>query len=461
MKHISYHFSRKPTSVPLVETKYRRIKTAIPCPGTEAVLSLLEKYESRSMQGQMPIVWDHAKDFSVFDKAGNQWIDFTSTIFVANVGHANSHVVASVEQVLKKPLLHTYAYVNTLRLEYVKRLIEFSNGYFEKAFLLSSGTEASEAVLKLIRMHGQIAGKRNPGIICIEGNYHGRTMGAHMMSVSVQDGDWVGYRDPYIHHIPFPYPWLTRDMRSIDFLMQGIDQLISQGIDIKQDICGFMLETFQGWGAVFYPEGFVESIDELCKKNGILLAFDEMQAGFARTGKRFGFEHYGVSPDLICCGKGMGGGFPLSGVLGHGDIMDLPDVGEMSSTHSANPIVCAAGIATLEEIEKHNLVSETERKGALFHGRLEEIRQKYSDNISSIQGKGLLAALLFRDTGTGKPDSLLPSVLSERCMQKGVLVVHTGRESIKLAPPLTMPDAAIIEGLDVIDEALGEIQGES
>ena len=110
------------------------------------------------------------------------------------------------------------------------------------------------------------------------------------------------------------------------------------GVDISQDICGFMLETFQGWGAVFYPNDFVQSIEDICREYGILLTFDEMQSGFARTGKKFGYEHYDVIPDLICVGKGMGGGVPLSGVLGSNEIMDLPEVGNMSSTHSANHI---------------------------------------------------------------------------------------------------------------------------
>ena len=123
-----------------------------------------------------------------------------------------------------------------------------------------------------------------------------------------------------------------------------------------------MLETFQGWGAIFYPKEFVKEISKLCKKNKILLTFDEMQAGFARTGKKFGYEHYEVKPDLICCGKGMGGGVALSGVIGKKHIMDLPSVGEMSSTNSANPLACVAGISVINEIKKKILkrVNENE-----------------------------------------------------------------------------------------------------
>lgn len=453
---MTYRFSKEPIEVPFVDTKYRRISTPIPCPGTEAILDELARYESRSMQGQMPIVWHSAKDFSIFDKCGNKWIDFTSTIFVANIGHANSRVTNALKKLLNKPLLHTYAYANELRAEYIKRLVLFSQGHFEKAFLMSSGTEATEAALKLMRMYACKERKKGLGVICIEGNYHGRTLGAHMMSKRITEDDWAGYQDPNIHHIRFPYPWTLKGNCGAAFLQAQMDTLAKKGIDIKSDICGFMLETYQGWGAVFYPKDFVQGIEKICRDNGILLTFDEMQTGFARTGKRFGYEHYEVRPDLICCGKGMGSGVPLSGVLGSAEIMDLPEVGEMSSTHSANPLVCAAGLATLAEIEEKNLVSETQRKGVIFLEKLEEIQKKYSGCISNVLGKGLIAALIFRDS-EGKPLSTLASRIAERCMRKGLLVVHTGRESIKLAPPLTIVDEALMEAVDVIDEAIGEV----
>jgi 4-aminobutyrate aminotransferase-like enzyme len=221
-----------------------------------------------------------------------------------------------------------------------------------------------------------------------------------------------------------------------------------------------MLETFQGWGAVFYPKDFVQAIENFCRKNGILLAFDEMQAGFGRTGKKFGFQHYEVTPDLICTGKGMGGGVPLSGVIGRAEIMDLPEVGNMSSTHSANPLVCAAGLAVLEELESRNLVAEAERKGKLFREALESIQKQFPDRISWILGNGMIMAVLFQDPTTGKADGPFTSRVAERCMQKGVLVVHTGRESIKLGPPLTITDKALLEGIAVLAESIAEVAAE-
>jgi 4-aminobutyrate aminotransferase-like enzyme len=450
-------FTRTPVVVPKVDTAFRKINTPIPAPGTQEILTNLEKFESRSMHGQLPIIWDRAEDFSVFDIAGNKWIDFTSTIFVANVGHSNVHVTESIKAALDRPLYSCYAYANPVRARYLEKLVAFAGAPFEKAFLLSAGTEATEAALKLMRMQGQKIGKRRRGIICIEGNWHGRTLGAQMMSSNPAQREWIGYQDVDIHHIPFPYPWVLKGNDPIAFLQDGLKQLSEKGVDLKQDICGFMLETFQGWGAVFYPKEFVQAIERLCQQYQILLTFDEMQAGFGRTGKVFGYQHYDVTPDLICCGKGMGGGVSLSGVIGRAEIMDLPNVGNMSSTHSANPLVCAAGLAVIEEIESRNLIAESARKGELLFGALQDLQQRFPDRISDILGNGLIAAVVFRSPSTGEADGPFTSRVAERCMQKGLLVVHTGRESIKLGPPLTISDAALLEAVDVLGESISEI----
>lgn len=454
---VGYEFSRSPRKVPLVSTRHRSIQTPIPAPGTEHFLAELDRYESRSMHGQFPLIWERAQDYSVYDIAGNRWIDFTSTIFVANVGHSNPRVTAAMQATLDQPIYSCYAYPNRKRAEYLQRLIQFAGQPFEKAFLLSAGTEATEATLKLMRMQGQKVGKRRRGIICIEGNWHGRTMGAQMLSSNFTQREWIGFQDANIHHIPFPYPWALNGVTPEEFLEAGLKNLEVAGIDLTQDVCGFMLETFQGWGAVFYPRAFVEAIEKLCRQHGILLAFDEMQAGFGRTGKPFGFQHYGVTPDLIACGKGMGGGVPLSGVIGRAEIMDLPDIGNMSSTHSANPLVCAAGLAVIEELEDRNLVAETKRKGEILFKGLNEIRQRFPDRIGELLGQGLIAALLFRNPENGQPDGPFTSRVAERCMQKGLLVVHTGRESIKIGPPLTITDEALLEGVTVMGEAITEI----
>ena len=261
-----------------------------------------------------------------------------------------------------------------------------------------------------------------------------------------------------MHHLPFPYPWLDAVVKNPrEYFHRCIEELLDKhSIDADNDLCGFILETYQGWNAVFYPPEYIQELAEFAKQQGILIAFDEMQAGFGRTGKLFGYMHYGIEPDLICCGKGAGSSLPLSLVLGRAAIMDLPEIGSMSSTHSANPMVCVAGKSNLQALLEDGLIEKSIPLGELFHEWLKAIQAKYPEYIRYIFGKGLVAALLFYDVH-GNPLSVLCSAIAEVAMQKGLLVVCTGRESIKLAPPLTINKEALLEGINTLDEAIDQV----
>ena len=236
----------------MIKTQNRIIKTKIPAPGTNKIIKSLKKNESRSMQGQLPIIWSKAEGHSLFDIKGNKFIDFTSTIFVTNIGHSNPNLIKKLKKTLDNKLLHSYAYFNKSREKYLKNLVKFAGKNFDKAFLMSAGTEATEAALKLMRLYGKKKNKRKLGIICFDGNWHGRTMGAQMMSGNKKQKEWIGYNDRNIHHIKFPYPWELEKISPKDFLHKSLDKL-KKKVDLKKDICGFMLETFKGWGAIFYP----------------------------------------------------------------------------------------------------------------------------------------------------------------------------------------------------------------
>jgi 4-aminobutyrate aminotransferase-like enzyme len=448
-------FDSQPRAVKKISTTYRKISTQIPAPGTTEVLEKLSSVESQSMHGQLPIVWNRASDFSVFDIAGNKFLDMTSTIFVTNVGHSNTAVADAISKALEQRLISTYAYSSEIKLNYLNRLLSFAGPGFEKAFLMSAGTEASEAVLKLIRMHG-MAQNKGPGVVTIEGNWHGRTMGAQLLSSNSAQKEWVGLDDPNIHHIPFPHTDKVPESEGAKFFMDSLRILEERGIEPSQDISGFYLETFQGWGAHFYPKSYVQALASFASENKIILSFDEMQSGFGRTGKAFGFMHYDVVPDLIAVGKGMGNGVPISGVLGKGKILDLPSVGNMSSTHSGNPLVCAAGLAVLTELEERDLVEETRKKGEKFHQLLNSMAERNTE-LSKVTGKGLIAALIFAD-GIANGPGKFASAVAEKCMELGLLVVHTGRESIKLGPPLTIPLEALEEAVAVIEQAIQEVK---
>lgn len=453
-----------PQKVAKVNTKYRSIKTEIPVKRSFSVLKELDKYEARSMHGQMPVVWDKAEGCQVFDKYGNIWIDFTSTIFVTNAGHSNPRIVKALQQVLKQKLLHTYTFAHEIRAKFLKKLVQVTPRFCEKSFLLSAGTEATECAVKLMRMHGQQINPKKIGIISFQGSMHGRTMGAEMLKGHPKTSAWIGYTDPNMYQMPFPYPWSVPAGQNADqydwqaHFARDIATLKRKGVNLDH-VCGFIIESYQGWGAIMYPKAYIQALVKFARAHNILVTFDEIQGGFGRTGKMFVYEHYEVEPDLLCLGKGMSGSLPVSAVIGRRKILDLPDVGSMSSTHSANPLCCAAALANLEEIVEKNLVKESKRKGIILHQKLRDLQKKYPEHISYILGEGLLAAVLVVDPVTKQPNGLLASKVCEKAMQKGLLMVHTGREAIKIGPPLMIPDAALLEGLAVLEECFIEILG--
>ena len=420
----------------------------------------LKKYESRSMHGQLPVYWKEAKGSIVKDHSNRKYIDFTSAIFVTNIGHSNSYIKDAIRKVLRSNLIHSYTYLNKFRVNYLKELVEFCGKQFEKAYLASSGTEATETALKLMRMYGlKISKKRKPGIISINGNYHGRTLGSFMMSGFPKSKWWIGYHDPNIHFIDFPYPWEVKEEEGRMFFNNQIKELEKKGVNLKSDVSGIMLESFQGWGALFYPKSFISELNAFCKSNDILICFDEMQAGFYRTGKKFGFEHYDINPDIICIGKGMSSGLPLSGVVSSKQILDLPQQGELSSTNSANPLVCSVGLATIRYMNRSSFFTTLKENCAFFHQELFKIQKEFNGKIK-IYGKGMIVAIVISDNKRN-PDIKTTNLIVDDLLNSGLLVVKTGRESIKLGPPLNIEHKHLKKGLKILHNSIRNILNDS
>ena len=454
-----YQFSLKPKKVPSVRTKFRTIKTAIPSPETVSIIKESKKYHAGLMPDQLPMAWHQAVGFNVFDPAGNKWIDFTSTIFVANSGHANPKIKKAVKDQLDNNLVHAYNYPTEVKNKFLAKLVKMAKPFAEGALLFSSGTEANESILTILRAYGQQTQKNKIGIVSFQNAMHGVTMGAQMLKGNQKVLPVYGFKDPHIFHLPFPFSWEG----SVDWKKKfnnDLADLVKKGMK-PDNLCGLMLEAYQGWGVLFYPPSYLEELLRFVRRNKLLLAVDEIQGGCGRTGKMFTFEHYGLKPDLIALGKGLSSSLPLSAVLGSKKLLALAEELDVAhSTHSGNPLSCAAGLANLEEFESRNLIKESERKGKILLAGLNNLKRKFPDRIAHVFGAGLLAAVLFKNPKTGQPESEFPSRVCERAMQKGLLLVHTGRESIKIAPPLTIPDSALKEGISVLEEAITEIEKE-
>jgi len=461
-------FNFNPKNVKKIDTKHRRIVTPIPVPDSSVIIEELRRYEPRSMTGQPLVIWDRAEGYHVYDKFGNKWIDFSSGVVVANAGHCNPEVKKAIIEQAEHGLLHNYCFPSEIRGKLAKKLIEITPDPLDKVFLLTTGAEATECALKLARTHGQkVGGKEKIKIITFDDAFHGRTLGAQQAGGSAKAKEWIVNLDPDINQVPYPnsfkYSWAdVNDPRYSDekcfdkFLFYLFEKNIK-----PQQIAGIMSETFQGGWVEMMPEGFVQRLRKFCDENHIILIFDEVQAGFGRTGKLFGFEHYNIVPDLICCGKGISSGLPLSAVIGREEIMNLYGPNEMTSTHTGNPICSAAALASINYILQNDLVERSENLGQICKEKLIALQNKYPDIIGQVKGIGLVWCIIIVKNGTKEIDPNLAHDIVRISLEKGVLFfapVGAG-SSIKVCPPLVITEGALKEGLEVLDDSVKEAIG--
>ncbi|MEK7382411.1 MAG: aspartate aminotransferase family protein [Elusimicrobiota bacterium] len=444
-----------PVSVPRVETRHRRIVTPQPPPQALPILKELSKYEPASMTwDQLPVVWDRAEGHSVFDAWGNRWIDFTSGIFVTNTGHSHPHVLKAMRDMIDGKLVHSYYFPTAVRAKLVRLLVEAAPPGIEKALLLSTGAETTECALKLCRLRGRTISSTKLKMICWTNSFHGKTLGAQTMAGRAEAKAWIGTLDPNIHHLPFPYPWDANGKSSgAERFEQDMKVLLTSDIQAN-DIAGFLMEPYQGWAALFYPKDYVSAVRRWADKHQALLCFDEVQSGFGRTGKMFAHEHFGVKADIICCGKGISSGVPLSAVLSRAEILNLDP--SLNSTHSGNPLCAAAGAATLEVLHDERLPERAAGLEPQVRARLERIQKRFPAAVAHVFGHGLLWGLLLAGDKPGELDVNLGDRVTEAAVNKGLLLIRTGVGSIKMGPPLTISESALMEGIDVVEEALAE-----
>jgi 4-aminobutyrate aminotransferase/(S)-3-amino-2-methylpropionate transaminase len=458
MTSTSTLLSLEPRAVPPVETKHRRIRTSLPVPESIPILKKLQELEPQSMSGQPPILWDRAEGFNVYDAWGNKWIDWSSGVLVANAGHSHPKVVEAVRRQLDRPLMHTYCFPSEPRARLVEKLASLAPEGLDKVFLLTTGSEATECCIKLMRKHGAaVGGNGKLAIVTFVNGFHGRTMGSQMAGGWPAQKEWIVNLDPAMVQVPYPDGFRQADTSFDVFL----NSLAEQGLGPDQ-VAGVMLETYQGGSARFAPVDYIKRLAEWCDSHNIVLAFDEVQAGCGRTGKFWGFEHYGVTPDLIACGKGISSGLPLSAVIGTPRLMDQFPPGSMTSTHTGNPICAAAALAALEAIAEEDMVSNAARIGEILDDELSRLQAKHgaaAGPIGAADAKGAVATLQMVEPGTTTPHPTFAAEIVRGAIDRGVLMfspVGTGGGTVKISPPLMTPEDALREALGVLTAACAE-----
>ena len=452
-------YDLNPVEVPTVKTKYRRIRTKLPVPESLPVFQALQGSEPQSMMGQPPVVWDRAEGFQVMDRWGNVWIDWSSGVLITNAGHGRKEIRKALEAALKKPLLSTYVFVHEKRAELTRALQALApDPPNYQVFLLTTGSEAIENAIKLAKTYAlDKYGEKKRYIVGFQNAFHGRTLGAQLAGGIPALKRWIVDEGRTFVQVPFPDGYKNEDI-SFELFLKTLKKLkVKPG-----EIAGVITESYQGVGPDFLPVEYAQGLQRFCREHDIVMMFDEVQSGFGRTGKMFCYEHYGIKPDMIICGKGISSSLPLSAVIGRKEIMGLYAPGSMTSTHSASPLPVVAAVENLKIIQRERLVEHAAEMESVLMPGLAEIQGKYSDRLGCLHGKGLVAGIQAVKAGTKQPDAATAQAINLKCLHKGLLMfapVGVGGECIKIAPPLVIPEDALRESIDVLAEACDEVLG--
>jgi 4-aminobutyrate aminotransferase/(S)-3-amino-2-methylpropionate transaminase len=407
-------------------------------------------------QGNLyPVYVEKAKGSELWDVEGNRFIDFGTGIAVCNTGHSHPKVVQAAKDQIEK-FSHTCVMVNPyeVAVELAEKLVAAAPGDSEKkAIFVSTGAEAVENCVKIARAY---TGRR--GVIAFNGGFHGRTN--LTMALTGKITPYKNLFGPFpsdIFHAPFPIE--LHDI-SIKQSLKALENLFK--VDIApSDVAAIILEPVQGEGGFYAaPKEFLVALRAICDEHGIVLIADEIQTGFARTGKMFSFEHSGVEPDLITMAKGIAGGFPLSAVVGKSAIMDAPLPGGLGGTYGGSPVACAAALAVLDIIEEEKLVDRANHIGQLFNQRLSALKAQHPTLISEVRNQGAMIALeLMVDSDPEQGNAELTQAIIAGAAEHGLILLACGfyANVIRFLPALTIPDDIANEGLDAFEKLFNSV----
>src|SRR5688572_6586341 len=407
----------------------------------------------RGVSNSLAVCADRAANAELWDVEGRRYIDFASGISVLNTGHVHPKVKAAIAQQLEKL---THACFQVTPYESYVALAEKLNALApgstpKKTIFLTTGAEAVENAIKIARYH-----TKRSAVIAFSASFHGRTLACISLTGKVAPYK-VGFGPmlPEIYHVP--YPMAYHDV-SVEDSLHAIQTLFKADVDPAR-VAAIIIEPVLGEGGFYAaPSELLRKLRALCDEHGIVLIADEIQSGFARTGKMFAIEHSGVEPDLITVAKSVAGGVPLSAVIGKAQIMDAPPPGGLGGTYAGSPLGCAAGLAVLDVIQQEQLIERSQRIGHFMTSRLKGLQARFPC-IGEVRGLGAMVAMeLVKNRRADMPDAELTKALVQAAGKRGLILLSCGFYSnvIRFLAPLTIPDALMKEGFNLLEQALDD-----
>jgi 4-aminobutyrate aminotransferase / (S)-3-amino-2-methylpropionate transaminase / 5-aminovalerate transaminase len=408
----------------------------------------------RGVANTLGVYAERASNAELWDVEGRRYIDFASGIAVLNTGHVHAKVKAAIAEQLEK-FTHTCFQVTPYE-SYValaERLNEIAPGSTpKKTIFLTTGAEAIENAIKIARYH-----TKRSAVVAFSGGFHGRTLACMSLTGKVQPYKaGFGPMLPEVYHVPFP---MSYHGISVEDSLAALAQLFKADVDPAR-VAAIIIEPVLGEGGFYIaPPELLRKLRSLCDQHGILLVVDEIQTGFARTGRMFAVEHAGVEPDLMTIAKSVAGGVPLSAVIGKAEIMDTPAPGGLGGTFAGSPLACVAGLAVLDVIREEQLLNRAAHIGHFMASRLKGLQVRFPC-IGEVRNLGAMVAIeLVRNCSAEAPDAELTKALVQAAAEKGLILLSCGvyANVIRFLAPLTISDALLKEGFHLFEQALQEI----
>jgi 4-aminobutyrate aminotransferase / (S)-3-amino-2-methylpropionate transaminase / 5-aminovalerate transaminase len=434
-----------------------QIRTEIPGPRSRALMARREAAIPRGPANATPVFAARADGAVLEDVDGNRFLDFAGGIGCLNIGHRSPRVISAIREQLEKYLHLCFAvtpYEGYIAVAEKLNLLAPGN-FAKKTILLNSGAEAIENAVKIARAY-----TKRPAVICFADAFHGRTL--LTMSLTSKTHPYKAGFQPFasdIYRIPFAYPYRSASGMTSAAFAHHLEDAFKRSV-APESVAAVIAEPVLGEGGfVIPPLDYFKMLQTICRKHGILFIADEIQSGFARTGKWFASEHFGVEPDLITTAKSLGGGMPIAAVTGRAEIMDAPGPGSLGGTFCGHPLSCAAALAAIETIEKDGLLARSTAIGEHFEKRARGWQRNWP-LVGDVRGLGGMCAIeLVRGAETREPADSETKEIAKYCYEHGLITITAGtfNNVIRILVPLIISDEQLNEGLDVIEAALAGV----